>query len=109
MVLVMGGNKDTQPFRWFEELCIKAFLASRPYADQIIQCVKPMLDSGLPCFKGEATIHHLRDRFALERTESEAARHMTHLINQSYENRRTVLYDQFQKVTNGKPTLLLLN
>ena len=101
MVTVMGGSRETQPFRWFEELCVKSFLVTRAYAETIIQSVTLMLESGLPCFKGEKTITNLRSRFVLEKDEREAAAHMLSLISFSYENRRTKLYDQFQKATNG--------
>ncbi|GAO50640.1 hypothetical protein G7K_4763-t1 [Saitoella complicata NRRL Y-17804] len=103
MILVMGGSADSQPFRWFQELCVKAYLASRPYAEKIIQMVTLMLDSGLPCFKGATTINNLRDRFVLDRTERDASVWMMGLIDQAYENRRTVLYDKFQQITNGIP------
>ncbi|CAI2164532.1 12975_t:CDS:10 [Funneliformis geosporum] len=102
MIQVMGGRSDVQQFKWFSELCIKAYLASRPYAEQIVQCVALMLGSGLPCFKGD-TLRRLRDRFQLERTERRAASFMIEKINQSFENKRTVWYDSFQKATNGIP------
>ncbi|CAG8516675.1 5515_t:CDS:10 [Ambispora gerdemannii] len=103
MIQVMGGSADVQPFKWFSELCIKAYLASRSYAEQIIQCVALMLGSGLPCFKGERTLKNLRTRFQLDKTERGAADFMIERINQSFENRRTVWYDSFQKATNGIP------
>ncbi|KAK9370883.1 hypothetical protein V1509DRAFT_615082 [Lipomyces kononenkoae] len=103
MVQVMGGSSDTQAYHWFEELCIKAFLACRPYAENIIQCVRPMLDSGLPCFKGEATIRKLRDRFALDKSDKDAAVHMRGLIKRSAESIYTKGYDEFQRMTNGIP------
>ncbi|KAG9304177.1 hypothetical protein G9A89_019739 [Geosiphon pyriformis] len=103
MIQVMGGSPEMQPYKWFSELCVKAYLASRPYAEKIIQCVALMLGSGLPCFKGEKTLKNLRNRFQLDRTERGAADFMIERINQSYENRRTVLYDSFQKATNGIP------
>ncbi|KAK9238306.1 hypothetical protein V1525DRAFT_401672 [Lipomyces kononenkoae] len=103
MVQVMGGSSDTQAYHWFEELCIKAFLACRPYAENIIQCVRPMLESGLPCFKGETTIRKLRDRFALDKSDKEAAVHMRGLIKKSAESIYTKGYDEFQRMTNGIP------
>lgn len=103
MVAVMGGSTDTQAYKWFEELCVKAFLASRPYAEIIIQMVMPMLDSGLPCFKGETTIKKLRSRFVLDKTEREAAAFFRSLIKKSVESFYTKGYDEFQRITNGIP------
>ncbi|KAJ2803096.1 phosphatidylinositol-4- kinase [Coemansia guatemalensis] len=102
-VQVMGGSVDAQPYRLFCELCIKAYLACRPYAEKIIQVVALMLDSGLPCFKGQSTLDKLRSRFQLDRTERDAAQFMADRISDSHENKRTVMYDQFQKATNGIP------
>ncbi|KAJ2776827.1 phosphatidylinositol-4- kinase [Coemansia interrupta] len=100
---VMGGSEEAQPYRLFCELCVKAYLACRPYVERIVQIVALMLESGLPCFKGEATLGKLRARFQPEKSEHEAAQFMVDRIKDSYENRRTVLYDQFQKATNGIP------
>lgn len=102
MLAVMGGSTDHQAFQWFEELCIKAFLASRPYAEKLSQMVLLMMDSGLPCFKPES-VKHFRERFVLEKTEREAAEFMRDLIKKSYASYSTGLYDQFQWMTNGIP------
>ncbi|CAG8611324.1 9214_t:CDS:10 [Cetraspora pellucida] len=102
MIQVMGGSAEVQQFKWFSELCVKAYLAVRPYAENICQCVGLMLGSGLPCFKGE-TLKRLRERFQLDKTERRAADFMIVKIHQSFENKRTVLYDSFQKATNGIP------
>ena len=102
MVSVMGGSTDHQAFTWFEELCVKAFLASRQYTEKLSQLVLLMMDSGLPCFKPE-TIQHFKDRFVLERTEREAAEFMKDLIKKSYSSYSTGVYDQFQQMTNGIP------
>lgn len=103
MVAVMGGSTNTQAYRWFEELCVKAFLACRPHSETIIKVVLPMLDSGLPCFKGESTIKRLRNRFVLDKTEREAAVHFRSLIKKSFESVYTKGYDEFQRITNGIP------
>lgn len=102
MVMVMGGNELTQAYKWFEELCIKGFLACRPYMETIVRCVNPMLESGLPCFK-ETTIKKLRKRFAPTKTEREAALYFKGLIKKSYESFYTTGYDEFQRLTNGIP------
>lgn len=102
MVAVMGGSTESQSYRWFEELCIKAFLASRQYTEKLTHLVILMMDSGLPCFKPE-TIQHFRERFVLQKSEREAADFMKDLIKKSYHSFSTKGYDQFQLMTNGIP------
>ncbi|KAF9410441.1 phosphatidylinositol-4- kinase, partial [Entomortierella beljakovae] len=102
MIQIMGTSVEDQGYRWFCELVVKAFLASRPYAEQIMQLVSLMLESGLPCFRGE-TIKRMRSRFQLDRSERSAAEFILERVNESYLNKRTVLYDSFQKATTGIP------
>jgi phosphatidylinositol 4-kinase len=102
MVAVMGGSTDHQAYKWFEELCVKAYLASRQYTEKLSQLVLLMMDSGLPCFKPE-TIQHFKDRFVLEKSEREAADFMKGLIKKSQSSYSTGVYDQFQLLTNGIP------
>jgi phosphatidylinositol 4-kinase len=102
MVAVMGGSTEHQSYKWFEELCVKAFLASRQYVEKLSQLVLLMMDSGLPCFKPE-TILHFRERFVLEKSEREAANFMRGLVKRSYSSYSTGVYDQFQLLTNGIP------
>jgi len=102
MVAVMGGSTNSQSYKWFEELCIKAFLASRQHTEKLCHIVVLMLGSGLPCFKPE-TIAHLRQRFVLEKSEREAADFMRDLIKKSHSSYSTKGYDQFQLLTNGIP------
>lgn len=104
MIAVLGGSTETQSYKTFQELCIKAFLVARQYSEEIIHLVTLMLDSGLPCFKGQTTINNLRDRFHLKLTEQQAAQEMLHLISQSHQNRRTVVYDVFQKAVSSRFT-----
>ena len=102
MVAVMGGNTEHQSYKWFEELCVKAFLASRQYTEKLSQMVLLMMDSGLPCFKPES-IQHFKDRFVLDKSEREAAEFMKGLIKKSHSSYSTGVYDQFQLLTNGIP------
>ncbi|KAF2405314.1 phosphatidylinositol 4-kinase-like protein STT4 [Trichodelitschia bisporula] len=101
MVAVMGGT-NAQAYRWFEELCVKAFLAARQHAEHLVHMVVVMLDSGLPCFK-PTTIQHFRERFVLEKSEREAADFMRELIKRSLNSVATRGYDHFQLLTNGIP------
>lgn len=102
MIAVMGGSTTSQSFRWFEELCIKSFLASRQHSEKLCHIVVLMMGSGLPCFKPD-TINHLRERFVLEKSDREAASFMRDLIKKSYGSLSTKGYDQFQLLTNGIP------
>jgi phosphatidylinositol 4-kinase len=102
MVAVMGGSTDHQAFKWFEELCVKAFLASRQYMEKLGQMVLLMLDSGLPCFKPE-TMQNFKDRFVLDKSEREAAEYMRDLVKKSNGNFTTGVYDSFQALQNGIP------
>lgn len=102
MVAVMGGGTGHQAFKWFEELCVKAFLASRQYTEKLSQLVLLMMDSGLPCFKPE-TIQHFKDRFVLDKSEKEASDFMRDLIKKSNNSISTGVYDSFQSLTNGIP------
>ena len=103
MVRVMGGSDETPAYYAFEELCIKAYMAARPHMDSIIECIEPMLGSGLPCFKGGKTIKNLEARFQPQRTDHEAAMYMKGLIRKSFESMFTKGYDEFQRLTNGIP------
>ncbi|KAJ2500120.1 phosphatidylinositol-4- kinase [Coemansia sp. RSA 1972] len=85
------------------DLCIKAYLTSYPYADKIVQIVARMIDSGLPCFKEEATLSKLGSSFQFNRSKHEAALFIEDRTAELYENNRSVMYDQIQKATNGIP------
>lgn len=118
MIAVMGGpnphhhsassttaSRDptrSQSYRWFESLCVKAFLAVRPYSTKLSNMVTLMLDSGLPCFTPD-TMKNLKDRFVLDRSEAEAAMYMRELVRKSYASMSTKGYDQFQLMTNNIP------
>ncbi|TGJ81045.1 hypothetical protein E0Z10_g7721 [Xylaria hypoxylon] len=102
MILVMGGNTEHQAFKSFEELCVKAFLACRPYAEKLSQIILLMMGSGLPCFKPES-VEHFRERFVLEKNEWEAAEFVKDLVRKSAGSYSTMVYDQFQLMTNGIP------
>ncbi|KAI0863222.1 phosphatidylinositol 3 [Xylaria cubensis] len=102
MILVMGGSIEHQAFKSFEQLCVKAFLACRPYAEKLSQIVLLMMESGLPCFKPES-VKHFKERFVLEKNEWEAAEFVKDLVKKSAGSYSTMVYDQFQLMTNGIP------
>ncbi|KAH0559535.1 hypothetical protein GP486_003947 [Trichoglossum hirsutum] len=102
MVAVMGHSISSQPYHWFEEMTVKAFLASRQHTEKLVHIVLLMVESGLPCFIPQ-TIQHFRERFVLEKSDREAADFMRELIKKSWSSYSTKGYDQFQLLTNGIP------
>jgi phosphatidylinositol 4-kinase A len=97
MIALMGG-RYSQGYLLFQQLTVKAFLTIRPHAEQLIDTVRLMLDTGLPSFKGEPTIKRLRERFALALNERQAADFMMGVIRNAHENVRSTVYDEFQRV-----------
>lgn len=94
------GGRNSQGYQMFQQLTVKAFLAIRPHADQIVSTVQMMLETQLPSFKGEPTIKRLRDRFALGLTERQAAEWMMAIVRNAHENVRSTAYDEFQRVSH---------
>lgn len=50
MIKIMGGKIDSEPFRLYMNLVIKGFLIARKYHEHVVNIVKLMFHSGLPCF-----------------------------------------------------------
>lgn len=101
MILIMG-DLTAPAFQWFKELCIKGYLALRPYRHHFITLVALMLDTGLPCFRGH-TLEQLNARLKPDASEAEAARYMHEVINRCAHSLRTRLYDYIQYQQNSIP------
>ncbi|CAF0823433.1 unnamed protein product [Adineta ricciae] len=101
MILIMG-DLNAPGFLWFKELCIKGYLALRPYRQHFITLVALMLDTGLPCFRGN-TLKELNARFKPDATETEAAHFMEEVINRCAHSLRTRIYDYIQYQQNSIP------
>lgn len=102
MVKILGGNMEAAPFKWFLQLCVRAFLAVRPYREAIVAIVQLMLETNLPCFRGQ-TIKLLRMRFAPTCNDKEASNYILKIIRDSFLNIRTRTYDILQYYQNQIP------
>ena len=78
---------------------IYSFFFSRPYQDAIISLVSLMLDTGLPCFRGQ-TIKQLRSRFMPQANETEAAKYMLNIVQKCYLSIWAKSYDAIQAAQN---------
>lgn len=93
----------TDCFKQFEKLLCRAFLAIRPYSKEIITLVDFMLETELPCFRGN-TLSPLKSRFCPGASQKEAVSHIRHIThNICYLSKRTHFYDHFQWIQNKIP------
>ncbi len=99
MVDIMGGHINSDPFLFYREQTIKAWLISRHYFDNLFEMIRLSELSGLVCFR-EGSMQRFKKRFLLDRDTFAAAKKIDHLIDHSLDNFRTIIYDKIQYIQN---------
>ncbi|RKP21718.1 hypothetical protein ROZALSC1DRAFT_26895 [Rozella allomycis CSF55] len=111
MLAIIDSDPNDYYYKLYETMCIQAFYVARKHYAMIVDSVSLMRNSGLPCFKGseivnlflDQTVRKLENRFALHLHDTKVVQYVKNLILNSYESKRSKLYDSFQKQTNGIP------
>jgi phosphatidylinositol 4-kinase A len=91
---------QSESFIIYKDLVIKGFMAARDYLKDFISIVEVMIQSGLPCFKGE-TIKNLKSRFCSNTSDIDAVRYIDKKILSAYNNIFNKIYDIFQNKVEG--------
>ncbi|KAL4503352.1 hypothetical protein ABPG72_000958 [Tetrahymena utriculariae] len=101
-VQLMGGLKSDQ-YSYYKDLLFMGFQAILEKVEDIIFMVQIMQeDSDLPCFKYfDQQVFRQRFREDLKDNDAGLRQYVEKLVNDSYDNTRTNLYDYFQLKSNG--------
>jgi len=95
---VMGGRDDYM-YYYFRTLLFKAFEVLKKYTDQICSLVAAMKNAEIPCFY-KFDVKLFESRFHRFLMDNERWDLVDRLISDSWNSKRTTLYDQFQKYSN---------
>jgi len=80
------GGEGSDPFRFFEETCCKAYNIIRKHGNLFITLFVMMLSSGIPLLSEMNDLKYLRDALSLELNDTEASSKFRDLIAQSLRN-----------------------
>lgn len=106
------GNELSDEYEYFRTLVIAGFLECRKNIEYLSLLVQVMLDTNytaykMPCFFGnsaETILKQFRQRFFPDLSDEEVVEKIDGvygLTENSANNSRTLIYDRFQKLTNG--------
>jgi phosphatidylinositol kinase/protein kinase (PI-3 family) len=91
-------------FLYFKSLFLKGLMELKKHVDTFVKIVEIMSKgSKMPCFTDDpiSIITSFRERFHINKSESELVKIVDELISYSLSNWRTSQYDYYQKMTNG--------
>jgi len=99
-VELMDGYGSTT-FTYFRMQLVRGFMELRGHVESLTTIIRVMMEgSDLPCFE-VFDINTFADRFKERSTDKEMIDYVERLVESSFDNWRTIQYDNFQKYTNG--------
>ncbi|CAD98380.1 PI3_PI4_kinase, possible [Cryptosporidium parvum] len=84
----------------FDDLCLSGFLAVREHADLLLSLTQMLINSGIPCFRGE-TIKKLKERLLLNFSQQQASNIFSKKIHSAHNHITTKGYDLVQFIQQG--------
>ncbi|OII73236.1 phosphatidylinositol 4-kinase domain-containing protein [Cryptosporidium ubiquitum] len=84
----------------FDDLCLSGFLAVREHADLLLSLTQMLINSGIPCFRGE-TIKKLKERLLLNFSQQQASNIFSKKIHSAHNHITTKGYDFVQFIQQG--------
>jgi phosphatidylinositol 4-kinase len=102
MFELLGGDFSAEPFLYFLDMTVKAFLIARELKSTLLAIISSFADSGFPCFMHKSdNIQRFLARFVPEMSDEEAAEHMRKLALDACKKWTTIVYDGIQKLQNN--------
>lgn len=85
------GNKDSEKFKCFVEICCRAFNIVRANANVFLNLFAMMLSTGIAELRSEEDLKYLKGTMALHLNDDEAAELFRSLVNESLNTTATRL------------------
>ncbi len=102
MFELLGGSFDSEEFKFFLDMTVKAFLISRTVKESLLSIVTSFADSSFPCFlHRNDNIDMFWSRFAPDSGDSAAADYITRQVMEACKHWTTTAYDGIQKLQNN--------
>ena len=102
MFELLGGSFESEEFKFFLDMTVKAFLIARTEKESLLAIVASFADSGFPCFMHKCdNIELFWSRFAPDVCDTAAADFIVRQVMDACKNWTTTVYDGIQKIQNN--------
>jgi phosphatidylinositol-4,5-bisphosphate 3-kinase len=90
VAMTKGGNRDSERWVKFKEVCKKAYIVVRKNANLFINLLSMMISTGIPELRSHEDVMYLRETLCLDKTEAEAAELFMAEIDTALRDSKTV-------------------